>query len=87
MALTKRDEAKVGTFGYHEPKPAELFDERAIGGISIFQCALNSKQDALKTVKRVVKALNAGDTVGLPRVTTVPTGRHVGRPKGALVTA
>jgi hypothetical protein len=107
MALTKRDEAKVGTFGYHEPKPAELFDERAIGSISIFQYALNSKKDAIKTIssglsvrfergqtdkaikvaKRIVKELNTTGTYSGPQVTTVPTGRPVGRPKGALVTA
>lgn len=49
MALSKRDQAKVGTFDFHEPKPAELFDERTIGGITIFQYTLNKAEDALKT--------------------------------------
>ena len=49
MALSKRDAAKVGTFDFHAPKPAELFDERTIGGITIFQYTLNKAEDALKT--------------------------------------
>lgn len=48
MALTKRDEAKVGKFDFHAPKPAELYDERSIGMITIFQYGINKAEDGLK---------------------------------------
>lgn len=50
MALNKRDEAKVGTYDFHAPKPAELFDERQIGVITVFQYGINSSGDALRRV-------------------------------------
>jgi hypothetical protein len=50
MALTKRDEAKVGTYDFHAPKPADLFDGRQIGVITIFQYGINVSGDALRRV-------------------------------------
>jgi hypothetical protein len=50
MALTKRDEAKVGTYDFHAPKPADLFDERQIGVITIFQYGLNNIGTDLKRI-------------------------------------
>jgi hypothetical protein len=50
MALIKRDEAKVGTYDFHAPKPAELFDERQIGVITIFQYGINKAGNALRRV-------------------------------------
>lgn len=50
MALTKREEAKVGTFDFHAPNPASDYDPRSIGVITIYQYGLNAKGDALKSV-------------------------------------
>jgi len=50
MALIKRDEAKVGTYGYHEPQPEHLYDPRAIGAITIFQYGVNAAENGLKRV-------------------------------------
>jgi hypothetical protein len=50
MALTKRDEAKVGTYDFHAPKPADLFDERQIGVITIFQYGINQAGNDLKRI-------------------------------------
>jgi hypothetical protein len=50
MALINRDEAKVGTYGYHEPQPEHLYDPRAIGIISIFQYGRNAAEDGLKRI-------------------------------------
>lgn len=50
MALNKRDEAKVGTYDFHAPKPADLFDERQIGVITVFQYGINNAGDALRRV-------------------------------------
>lgn len=50
MALTKREEAKVGTYDFHAPQPAEFYSERQIGVITIFQYGLNAAGDALKRV-------------------------------------
>jgi len=55
MALTKRDESKIGTFAYHEPKPAELFEPNQIGAISIFQYGVNKAGDALKRIGTTYK--------------------------------
>lgn len=55
MALNKRDEAKVGTYDFHAPKPAELFDERQIGVITIFQYGVNNAGTDLKRVGTLFK--------------------------------
>jgi hypothetical protein len=47
--LTARDQKKVDTFAYHEPKPAELFEHDAIGSITIFKYVPNAKGTSLKT--------------------------------------
>jgi hypothetical protein len=50
MALTKREEAKVGTYDFHAPQSPEFYSERQIGVITIFQYGLNAAGDALKRV-------------------------------------
>jgi hypothetical protein len=50
MALTARDQKKVGTYDFHQPADPGNYDERAIGVISIFQYGLNAKGDALKSI-------------------------------------
>jgi hypothetical protein len=50
MALNKRDQAKVDTFDFHDPQPADQYEPRAIGVITIFQYGINNAGDALKRI-------------------------------------
>jgi hypothetical protein len=50
MALDKRDQAKVDTYDFHAPKPADQYEPRAIGVITIFQYGINNAGDGLKSI-------------------------------------
>lgn len=50
MALNKHDQAKIGTYDFHDPKPADLYEPHAIGVITIFQYGINNAGDALKHI-------------------------------------
>lgn len=49
MAITKADEKKIGTYGFHEPNDASNYDPESFGVISVFQFQLNAAGDSLRT--------------------------------------
>jgi hypothetical protein len=50
MALNKRDQAKVDTYDFHDPKPVDLYEPRTIGVITIFRYGINNAGDGLKRI-------------------------------------
>lgn len=48
-SLSKADQKKLNTYGFHEPADPSSFDPSAFGAISIFEYVLNAKGDGLKT--------------------------------------
>jgi hypothetical protein len=48
MALTKSDEKKIGTYGFHEPAPADQFEPESFGVISIYRIEANKAGDDLR---------------------------------------
>ena len=49
VTLSKADQKKLGTYGFHEPADPGYYDPDALGAISVFQYVLNVKGDGLKT--------------------------------------
>lgn len=50
-SLSKADQKKLHTFGFHAPNDPTDYDPEAIGAISVFEYVLNAKEDGLKTTK------------------------------------
>ena len=48
MALSKSDEKKLGTFGFHEPSSPVGYDPEAYSTIQIYRFEANAKGDGLR---------------------------------------
>lgn len=49
MALTKAEEKKIGTYGFHEPNDPISYDPDSYGVISVYRIEANKAGDALRT--------------------------------------
>lgn len=63
MALTKADEKKIGTYGFHEPSGPDGYDPESFGVISVYQYQPNAAGDGLRT-------RSSGITLRFKRFTT-----------------
>lgn len=48
MALSKTDEKKLGTYGFHEPSSPVGYDPEAYGSIQIYRFEANANGDGLR---------------------------------------
>lgn len=48
MALSKTEEKKLGTYSFHEPSDASLYDPESYGSIQVFRYDVNAKGDGLR---------------------------------------
>ena len=49
MSISKADQKKIGTYGFHEPNPADCYDPDSFGVISVYKIEANVKGDGLRT--------------------------------------
>lgn len=71
--LSKADQKKLHTYGFHQPNDPSGYDPEAIGAISVFQYVLNAKGDSLKTT-----------TVGQVRFRRFTTDQAIKRAKAIV---